>query len=284
MFRGNFIHSGSLPLPLVPWLETIRKILAPSSLYTPYRNLYSLIKPTVSLLFSRSNSPRSLAGEVLQALYCLHGSLLDFETRPIEFLSSWVAAPIYWGLVYFLPRCKTLHFPLLNFMMFLSSHFSSLLRYIWKTAWPFGHPSTLSSFVTGVNLLIVHSAISSKSLMKMLNIMKVLNRTGSRTVPWGTSLADSPFYLPPDSGASSLSTHPSSKAASSFYIILVGEFVVQHSICPCCHSLSLGRGSYQQNNPGTSWIVYMLMCCPSKIFQGGWRHPWRSEPSNLRSA
>lgn len=53
MFRGNITHFCSCPLPLVPWLGTIRMILAPSSLYPPSRNLYTLIKPSLGLLFSR---------------------------------------------------------------------------------------------------------------------------------------------------------------------------------------------------------------------------------------
>ena len=35
---------------------------------------------------------------------------------------------LVWGLI--LPRCRTLLFPLLNFMRFLSDHFSSLSRFL----------------------------------------------------------------------------------------------------------------------------------------------------------
>lgn len=50
-------------------------------------------------------------------------------------LSSQTALSMSWCMGLFLPRdSKTLHFPLLNFIKFLSSHFSSLVRSLWMTA------------------------------------------------------------------------------------------------------------------------------------------------------
>lgn len=59
------------------------------------------------------------------------------------------------------------HF-LLNFLRFLSGHFSRLLRSIWMATQPFGTSATSPSFVSPANLRKEHSALSSRSLVKML--------------------------------------------------------------------------------------------------------------------
>ncbi|KAK4825450.1 hypothetical protein QYF61_027605 [Mycteria americana] len=46
-----------------------------------------------------------------------------------------------------------LHFPLLNFMRFLSAHFSSLSRSLWMAVRPSGVSDTPPSFVSSANLL-----------------------------------------------------------------------------------------------------------------------------------
>jgi len=74
-------------------------------------------------------------------------------------LSSWAAPSIYWCMGLSLPRCRTLHFPLLNCMRFLSAHFSSLLRSLWLAAKLSGVSATPHSFISGVSAT-PHSFIS----------------------------------------------------------------------------------------------------------------------------
>lgn len=62
-------------------------------------------------------------------------------------------------------RCRTWHFPLLNFMKFLLAHFSSLLRSLWMAAQPPGVLLTSSSILFSENLLRAQSVPSSWSLM-----------------------------------------------------------------------------------------------------------------------
>ena len=78
-------------------------------------------------------------------------------------------------------RCKTLHFPLLNFMRFQSAQFSSLLRSLWMAVQP-SCVSPTASFVPSTDLLRVSSVLSSRSLMKMLNSI------GPIIESWGISL------------------------------------------------------------------------------------------------
>ena len=97
-----------------------------------------------------------------------------------KLLSSWVATS--WCLGLFFPRCRTLHISLLNFMKFLSAHFSSLSRSLWMAAQLCGVLVTCPSFVSSANLVRLHSVPSSRSLMK------VLNRTGPSIYSWGPLL------------------------------------------------------------------------------------------------
>ena len=105
----------------------------------------------------------------------------SFSAKP---LSSWSAPSLYWCLVLFLYRCRTLHFPLLNFMRFPSVHLSSLSRFLRMAAWPSGISGTPHSFVSSADLLKVHSVPSSRSSMKMLN------GTGPSINPWGNTTSD----------------------------------------------------------------------------------------------
>lgn len=50
----------------------------------------------------------------------------------VRLFSSWAAPSMYRCLGWFPPRCRTLHFPVMNYTGFLSVHFSSLLH--WMTA------------------------------------------------------------------------------------------------------------------------------------------------------
>ena len=74
-----------------------------------------------------------------------------------SFPEDWpLVHPGAWGL--FLPRCRTLHFPLLNFMKCLLAHFSCLSRSPLTASQPSGVAATHLSFVYSANLLTIHSA------------------------------------------------------------------------------------------------------------------------------
>ena len=95
-----------------------------------------------------------------------------------ELLSSRSTPSLYWCMGLFLPRCRTVHLPLLNLIRFLSAQLSSLSRSRWLAAQPASVSTTPPSFVSSANLLRVHSNSSSRSLMKKLN------KTGPITDPW----------------------------------------------------------------------------------------------------
>lgn len=79
-----------------------------------------------------------------------------------------------------MPRCRTSHFPFLNFMRFFSALFSFLSRSLWKAVHPSGVLATPSSFVLSMNLLKVHFVPSYKSLMRLLD------STGPSVDSWDT--------------------------------------------------------------------------------------------------
>ena len=64
------------------------------------------------------------------SIHCWFVFNLVSTSIPMSFsaklLYNWAIPSIYWCMVLFLPRCRTLCFPLLNFMMLLSGLFSSL--------------------------------------------------------------------------------------------------------------------------------------------------------------
>lgn len=84
-----------------------------------------------------------------------------------ELFSSWAAPSTHQCKELLLPRYRTLYFPLLNSMIYLSSQFSRLLRFLWSTAWLSGISGTPPAFATSVNLLRIHSTPLSRSLMTM---------------------------------------------------------------------------------------------------------------------
>ena len=94
-----------------------------------------------------------------------------------------VSPSLYWCMGLFLPRCRTLHLPLLIFIRFLPTQLSSLSRSCWMAAQPSGVSTTPPSFVSSANLLRVCSVPSSRTSMNKRN------KTGPRTEPWGTPLA-----------------------------------------------------------------------------------------------
>lgn len=88
---------------------------------------------------------------------------------PELFVSSWLAPSLFWCMLLFFPRCRTLSFPLLNSTRFFLS---------------FLHPAELTldgpqpssvwamppSFVSSANLLRFQSVSLFRLLMKVLNI------------------------------------------------------------------------------------------------------------------
>jgi len=99
-----------------------------------------------------------------------------------ELLSSRSAPNLNWCMCLFLHWCKTPHLSFLNLIRFLSAQLSSLSRSCWMVAQPSGGSATPHSFVSSSNLLRVDSNPSSRSLMKILNMTRLV------TDPWGTLL------------------------------------------------------------------------------------------------
>ncbi|KAK4807043.1 hypothetical protein QYF61_018384 [Mycteria americana] len=80
------------------------------------------------------------------------------------------------------PKCRTLHLALLNLIQLTSAHRSSLSRSLCRAFLPSSRSTLPHNLVSSANLLRVHSIPSSRSLIK------ILNRTGPNTEPWGTPL------------------------------------------------------------------------------------------------
>ncbi|KAK4826066.1 hypothetical protein QYF61_005025 [Mycteria americana] len=76
----------------------------------------------------------------------------------------------------------TQHLALLNLIQVASAHRSSLSRSLCRAFLPSIRSRLLHSLLSSANLLRVHSIPSSRSLIK------ILNRTGTSTEPWGTPL------------------------------------------------------------------------------------------------
>lgn len=74
---------------------------------------------------------------------------------------------LYWCLRLFLPRCRTSHFPLINFMRFLFTPFSNLFRSLWMTIHNYLVYQSLLP-VPSLNLLRVQSVPFSRPLMRTL--------------------------------------------------------------------------------------------------------------------
>jgi len=80
------------------------------------------------------------------------------------------------------PKCKTLHFALVNLIRFTRAHLLSLSRSLWMASLPSAVSTTPLSFMSSANLPRVHSFPLSVSLTKMLK------STGLKTRPWQTLL------------------------------------------------------------------------------------------------
>lgn len=108
---------------------------------------------------SRHSSPGGVSQEQSRGSTRIPKS---FSGRTI-FLSA--SLKLYWCLSLLLPRCRTLHFPLINFIFTL---FSNLFRSLWMTIHSY---LVYQSFlpVPPLNLLRVQSVPFSRPLMKTLN-------------------------------------------------------------------------------------------------------------------
>lgn len=93
------------------------------------------------------------------------------ESHSVELLPRELAPRLYCGPGLFYSRCKPILFflLLLNFMRFLSTHFSSLSASLWTVALPSSTLSTHPSLVFCADLLRMHSVPSPRLLMKTLN-------------------------------------------------------------------------------------------------------------------
>ena len=107
------------------------------------------------------------------------GSQRTFMSFSAKLLYSQEAPSMYWCLGLFRPCCRTLHFPFLNFMKFLSAHFSILLRSLWMAAWPFGLSVAPLSLVWSANLMkvvlyptiqIINEVVNENVLSSLLSL------------------------------------------------------------------------------------------------------------------
>jgi len=87
------------------------------------------------LSFSSTRTPRSFS------------SGLPSRTAPSR---------LYICLGFLWPKCKTLHFAVLNLIRFTQAHLSNLLRPLWMASLPSTVPTTPLSLVSSANLLRVH--------------------------------------------------------------------------------------------------------------------------------
>lgn len=113
----------------------------------------------------------------------------DTQVLSAKLLFSQSALSMECCLELFLPRGRTLHFPLLNFMRLLPSDVSSLPWFMSMIAHQSGLLATPPSFVLFVNLLKVHSVPSSRSLMKRPEY-RLLEHTSNDLLPIGLFAAD----------------------------------------------------------------------------------------------
>lgn len=116
-----------------------------------------------------TSSPQDAIG-----LLCHEGTLLAYVQlvfhKEIQIFfcqaaSQSVSSSLYWCLGWFFLRGRTLHFPLMNFMRFLSLYFSSLPKLLWMAALPPSISITPPSLVSSMNLSRVHYIIPSELLI-----------------------------------------------------------------------------------------------------------------------
>ncbi|XP_066851872.1 lethal(3)malignant brain tumor-like protein 2 isoform X4 [Anser cygnoides] len=184
------VCSSLCPLPLVLSLGTTEKSLVPLCLHLPFSTPMSFLSWGAQKWTQRSRCSLTSAewrGRIT-SLYLLAtcflmqlGILLVYfaprvhcwlmfnlvSTRTpgsflakVLLLSTRSASGVCWCLGLFLPRGRTLHFPVLNFTGFSSAHFSSLSRSLWMAAQPPGVSAAPPSFVSSGNLLRAHCHVT----------------------------------------------------------------------------------------------------------------------------
>lgn len=119
-----------------------------------------------NLLFTSTCVPFSVELFLVQAVPCLH--------RCMELFS---------------PECKTLHLKFFNFLKFPLAYFSILPRSLWTAALPSRLPTAPSPMpyeLSPVTLLRVHSLLSSRSSMKMLNGIGPWHLRNNTTLSWAS--------------------------------------------------------------------------------------------------
>ena len=141
MFKWCFLYLSICLLPPVLSLDTTEWEESGTIFSLPYRIFIYCDKIPLSLFFSRLNNPSSLS---LCSYDRCSRPLIIFVPTPLSAkLSGQLSPSLYWYMRLFLPMCRTLHFPLLNFSRFLSALFSSLSRSFWMVAWLSGVSSAL---------------------------------------------------------------------------------------------------------------------------------------------
>lgn len=107
-----------------------------------------------------------------RAHYCLmfnFGSNMSSKSFSAKLLSRQLACSLYRCLGFLLFCQRTLPFPFLNLMIFLTPHFSSLLKSLWVAPHQSGSSAPPPNFVSPIKWLGVRSASSFRSLMKVFN-------------------------------------------------------------------------------------------------------------------
>lgn len=123
----------------------------------------------------------------------------------------------------------------------------------------FFHGILSSMFLRRLKSVLLKTTVLSL-LWTLLAALRILNCTVSWSLqprlPLNFTFPISPYLL--------------MRMLSSTVPLLVGSFVNL-------------RKNYHQRIPGTSWIAYTLLCCPSNRHCGGSCPPWRSWLSNILS-
>lgn len=99
--------------------------------------------PTISQVLLSFLCCRGTALAHLQFVHRFHRSF----SEKLLWWFSWLSLSIYMSREFFLPRYRIWHLPLLNYIKFLFTFCSSLLRSLWAAAQPSGLSDPLPSFV-----------------------------------------------------------------------------------------------------------------------------------------
>lgn len=133
-------------------------------------------------------------------------------------ISSWFVSSLWWWMRLFLPRCRALHFPLLEIMRSLLTYFSSLPRSLWKAAQPFS---------VSITLILHHPQTCCVCILPLYPDLKMLNSFSSSIQSRRTQIVTTlqqDFML--------LSFDPSSSASLQSTSLSVYVFQTS-SVCLC---------------------------------------------------